>query len=119
MTDRAVVGALPPEARMRPYTSATAMRSGWCWEIPMREERHLGYVYASAFASDEEARAEFVQRFGIRGPTRVVHFRAGRRADFSVGNVAALGNAYGFVEPLERGASQTDVACSEEPDQRR
>jgi hypothetical protein len=62
---------------MRPYTT-TAMRSGWCWEIPQWHERHLGYVYCSAFASDEE----FVQRFGITGPTRIVHFSAGRRADF-------------------------------------
>ena len=35
------------------------------------------------------------------GDTRIVHFTSGRRRCGWVNNVCAIGNAYGFVEPLE------------------
>ena len=35
------------------------------------------------------------------GEPRTVRFRSGRHRDFWVGSVVGVGNAYGFVEPLE------------------
>lgn len=100
-TDRAVVGATQAERIPRPYTTATALDAGWYWEIPQWHERHLGYVYCSAFCSDERAERCLRAACPGLGKTRLIHFKAGRYEHFIKGNVAALGNAYGFVEPLE------------------
>lgn len=100
-TDRAWVATVPREGTVRPYTTAAAMDAGWCWSTPQLAEDHRGYVFASAFASPEEALAEMRRASPGMGEPRLLTFRAGRRAHFWRGNVVALGNAYGFVEPLE------------------
>ncbi len=100
-TDRAVVGHVPHGGKIKPYTLADSMQHGWCWGIPLRDSDHRGYVYSSAFCSDEEALAEMKRLNPEIGPTRLVKFCTGRRQHFWKGNVVAIGNAYGFVEPLE------------------
>ncbi|MBL8784309.1 MAG: tryptophan 7-halogenase, partial [Deltaproteobacteria bacterium] len=85
----------------RPYTTATTMQSGWCWQIPMRGEDHLGYVHASRFIDVDAAKAELAARFPGARDFKVVRFQSGRRRDFIHGNVVAIGNSYAFVEPLE------------------
>jgi tryptophan halogenase len=100
-TDRAVVGPVPHSGVVRPYTTAETMSSGWCWSTPQGDCDHRGYVFASAFQTPEEAEAEMRRANPGMGPARLVRFRAGRHAHFWKGNVVALGNAYGFVEPLE------------------
>jgi tryptophan halogenase len=100
-SDRALVGAAPHGGRLRPYTEARTLAAGWCWSIPQEEADHVGYVYASAFADPDRAADEIRRlRPGVEG-LREVRFRAGRREHFWRGNAVALGNAYGFVEPLE------------------
>lgn len=113
-TDRALVATAPAagdaseEQGLPPYTAADTWDAGWCWSIPQRggaegdgAEIHHGYVYASSFLDDDGAAAELARRWPDTGPPRRVVFRAGRHHHFVHGNVAALGNAYGFVEPLE------------------
>lgn len=100
-TDRAVVAPVPHGGRVRPYTKAETMRAGWCWSTPQEDADHRGYVFASAFQTPEEAEAEMRAANPGMGPARLVRFRAGRHEHFFQGNVVALGNAYGFVEPLE------------------
>jgi tryptophan halogenase len=69
-------------------------------------------VYSSRFISDEEALAEFRRKNPkIANEPRVVKFRSGRYARPWVGNVVAIGNSMGFVEPLEATAIQ--VICVE------
>jgi len=99
--DRAWVATVPREGTVRPYTTATAMDAGWCWSTPQLDEDHRGYVFASAFIDSDAARDEMRQKNPGMGAPRLVTFRAGRHACFWRGNVVALGNAYGFVEPLE------------------
>ncbi|MEA2695090.1 MAG: tryptophan 7-halogenase, partial [Acidobacteriota bacterium] len=99
--DRAVVAPVPHGGRVRPYTTAETMSAGWCWSTPQEDADHRGYVFASAFQTPEEAEAEMRAGNPGMGPARLVRFRAGRHEHFSKGNVVALGNAYGFVEPLE------------------
>ena len=77
------------------------MRHGWCWNIPQRDEDHIGYVFSTAFCSPDEAVAELRQKHPVIHDVRTVKFRSGRHEDFVKGNVAAIGNSYGFVEPLE------------------
>jgi tryptophan halogenase len=100
-TDRAWVATVPNAGAVRPYTLAETYDAGWCWSTPQAHEDHRGYVFCSAFASPGEALAEMRAKNPGMGEPRLVEFRAGRHAHFWRGNVVALGNAYGFVEPLE------------------
>lgn len=100
-TDRAVAFNVSHGGHIKPYTTARTMNSGWCWNIPMVEDDHLGYVFASSFCSDAEAVAEAKTVFPTMGEPRFVQFRSGRHEEMWRGNVAAIGNSYGFVEPLE------------------
>src|SRR4029450_6470411 len=60
-----------------------------------------GYVYSSGFIPDEQAEREFRTKNPKVGSTRVVKFVSGRYQRGWVKNVVAIGNASGFVEPLE------------------
>jgi tryptophan halogenase len=101
LCDSAVVGEVPQVGPIQPYTTAETMDAGWCWRIPIEGEDHRGYVYASSFLGKEEAEAEMRRK--NPGLANVWHlkFRSGRHEHFWKGNVVAVGNAYGFVEPLE------------------
>ncbi len=100
-TDSALAFNSPHAGKPRPYTTARTMQSGWCWNIPMVSDDHLGYVYSSAHCSDDQALAEAQAIWpDLKGP-RQVRFRSGRHDRAWIGNVYAIGNAYAFVEPLE------------------
>jgi tryptophan halogenase len=77
------------------------MDAGWCWRIEHEHQVVRGYVYSTAFISDEAAQAEFLRKNPKVQKTRIVRFTPGRRQRNWVGNVIAIGNASGFVEPLE------------------
>ncbi len=101
--DRAVIGGWQRgDEPIQPFTTAETMNHGWCWQIEHENFINRGYVYSSSFAGDEEALAEFLEKNPkvSTGP-RVVNFRSGRYERNWVGNVVAVGNASGFVEPLE------------------
>lgn len=100
-TDRAVVAQVKHEGSIRPFTTATAMSAGWCWRTPQVGADHRGYVYSHAFIDDAAAEAEMRAANPGMGRARIIRFRTGRHANAWLGNVVALGNAYGFVEPLE------------------
>ena len=100
--DRAVVGGWArTDEPIHPYTSCETMDSGWCWQIEHESRINRGYVYCSSFISDEQAEGEFRQKNPKVGPTRIVKFISGRYRECWVKNVVAIGNANGFVEPLE------------------
>jgi len=101
--DRAVVGGWDRSAGepIQPYTVAEGMNAGWCWRIDHEARINRGYVYSSAFVSDAEAEAEFRRKNPKVQATRLVMFRSGRYQRAWVKNVVAVGNAVGFVEPLE------------------
>jgi tryptophan halogenase len=100
-TDSAFFGNHPHDGTVKPYTTAHTMPNGWAWTIPQRDEDHMGYVFSSAYTTDEEAEADFRREYPGLGELRRVRFRSGRHSEFIKGNVAAIGNSYGFVEPLE------------------
>ena len=101
--DRAVVGGWDRTAAepVHPYTTAQTMDHGWSWQIEHERRVNRGYVYSSAFTTDAGAEAEFRRVNPRLTETRVLRFASGRRERAWVGNVVGIGNAYGFVEPLE------------------
>ena len=110
--DRAIVGGKERAGEPTyPYTVAETMDCGWCWQIELPQRINRGYVYSSRFISDEDAEREFRTKNPWIGPTRVVKYVTGRRARAWVGNVVAIGNACGFVEPLE--STALGVICGD------
>jgi tryptophan halogenase len=99
--DVAITAGRPRSGDLPPYATARTMRHGWCWEIPLLEGDHVGYVFSSAHCSAEEAEEEMSQSYPDMEGARMVRFRSGRHEEFWKGNVVAVGNAFGFVEPLE------------------
>ena len=99
--DRAIVANVPHGGHIKPFTTAETMNAGWCWNTPSVEDDHRGYVFSSQFLSDDEAAEEMRSKNPGMGDHRVIRFKTGRREHFWKGNVVAIGNSYGFVEPLE------------------
>ncbi len=100
-TDSAIAFNAPHDGKLKPYTTARTMEHGWCWNIPMVESDHLGYVFSSAHCSDDAALDEAKKLWPGLENERTVRFRSGRHDRMWVGNVFAIGNAFAFVEPLE------------------
>ena len=110
--ERAVVGGWDRQGEpILPYTTAETMDAGWCWQIEHEHRINRGYVYSPAFTSDADAEAEFRRKNPRVGPTRVVKFVSGRYERSWVKNVVAVGNASGFVEPLE--STSLSLICKE------
>jgi tryptophan halogenase len=110
--DRAVTGDWKrTDEPIHPYTTAETMDAGWCWRIEHVATVIRGYVYSSAHLGDDEAEAEFRRKNPRLSRTWRVKFRSGRYDRSWVKNVVAVGNASGFVEPLE--ATSLHCICIE------
>ncbi len=100
--DRAVIGPWKrTDEPIQPYTTAETMNAGWAWRIDHEDYVNRGYVYSSAFISDDEAEREFRQKNPRITNSQLVKFISGRYERSWVKNVVAIGNASSFVEPLE------------------
>ncbi len=87
-----------------PFTTSTALSSGWAWDIPLRDRRGLGYVYASQFIPDDVALAELIKLEGHHAkdlPIKQLRFQSGHRKISWKNNCIAIGLSSGFLEPLE------------------
>ncbi len=108
--DRAVAGGWQRSGEtLLPFTTAETMDNGWCWQIEHDQVVNRGYVYSSNAVSDDKAEEEFRRKNPKVTDTRVIGFTTGARRNTWAGNVVALGNAAGFVEPLE--ATNLAVIC--------
>jgi Tryptophan halogenase len=104
--NRAVALRVPREddTQMDPYTSATAMKAGWKWKIPLFRRDGTGYVYSDQYITPDEAEAELRAALGPVADDRPAHhirMRIGRNSRAWIGNCVAVGLSYAFVEPLE------------------
>ena len=108
LCDRALVMRIPHElyypGGVRPYTTATALSSGWAWETVLTTGRAVGYVHSSAHIDEDAAERELRAYEGAHCadlPIGTVHFRVGMRERAWVRNCLAIGLSGGFIEPLE------------------
>ena len=109
--DRAVAGGWKrTNEPILPYTTAETMNAGWAWQIEHEHHINRGYVYSSESISDEQAVEEFCRKNPLapREP-RLIKFRSGYYRRQWRENVVAIGNAGGFVEPLE--ATALMIVC--------
>ena len=108
LCDRAIAIPMPWEeevpSAINPYTTSTALKNGWSWDIPLHSRRGRGYVYSSRHASEDEAEAEFRQFIGdpdAKLTARHLRMKVGRLEKLWEKNCIALGLSGGFIEPLE------------------
>jgi tryptophan halogenase len=123
LNDRAIPLQLPhPDpTKIEPCTRAIALGAGWAWRVPLYSRVGTGYVYSSAFRSDDEARAEFIAHLRASGDlppdapepdSRVIKMRVGYTRQPWIKNCVAIGLSGGFVEPLEATAIYTIDAAA-------
>lgn len=100
--NRALPFHLQHQDKIELVTRATAMSSGWVWQIPLQERVGAGYVYNDQFITDEQAQQEVEQWLGVNiNPAKPISFEAGYYQQVWKKNVVAIGLASGFIEPLE------------------
>lgn len=108
--DRALAVQLPvaPDSRIASQTVATAHRAGWIWDIGLPTRRGIGCVYASAFLDDDAAAAvleDYCRAIAPETPApRLLRFQSAYRTRPWEANCLAIGQAAGFLEPLEASA---------------
>ena len=99
---------------MIPYTSSTALKNGWAWYTPIWSRVGNGYAYSDEFTTPEEALLEF-KEYLLSDKTPLdltkeevdslpffeLRMKAGYYKENVVKNVAGIGLASGFLEPLE------------------
>ncbi len=88
---------------LKPYTVATARRSGWTWNIPLQSRTGNGYVYSDMFETETDAveLLKDVVAGELLAEPRSLKFITGHRHSIWLKNCVAIGLASGFVEPLE------------------
>lgn len=93
---------LEEEEEIDPFTLAWALRAGWMWKIPTQERYGCGYVYSTAHAGPDEAKAEIETVLGRTiEPRADIRIDAGRLKCAWLGNCVAVGLSSSFLEPLE------------------
>ena len=102
--DSAVVMPTTVSDKIPVETTSTALSTGWCWKIPLRNRFGHGYVYSSGFISADDAETELRTHLGCLDadiPARHLKMNVGSLDQHWSHNCLALGLSQGFIEPLE------------------
>ncbi len=96
-----------PDTPIASHTISTAQDAGWIWDIGLQHRRGVGYVYASKYCTEAQARATLARYVGpaiADLSVRKIPIVSGHRTRFWQNNCVAVGLAAGFLEPLEASA---------------
>jgi 2-polyprenyl-6-methoxyphenol hydroxylase-like FAD-dependent oxidoreductase len=102
--DSAVVFPTSPQNVIDVQTTATALKNGWAWSIPLTNRVGNGYVFSSRYCSKDQAETEFRAHLGLLDSdiqARHLSFKVGRVTQHWAKNCLAVGLSQGFIEPLE------------------
>jgi tryptophan halogenase len=101
--DRALAVPCAHGGDFTPYTRSTARSAGWQWRIPLQHRIGNGYIFSSAFLSQDEAHDTLLANLdgAAQAEPRLLRFSPGRRDCSWRSNCVAIGLASGFLEPLE------------------
>ena len=93
-----------------PFTTATAMSSGWMWRIPVFGRHGNGYIYDNNFINAEQAKLEAEKHLGYEVEiAKNIKFEPGALDKPWIKNCMATGLAANFVEPLEASSIATSI----------
>ena len=103
VNDRAIFFRTKTKKKIKPYSHAITMNSGWLWVVDHSQGYSgNGYVFSSKYITDKEALKELEVKYKMKiKDYKTIPFKTGRKEKHWVGNVITIGNADGFVEPLE------------------
>lgn len=93
-----------PITEVVPATVIESGQGGWFWQIDTPEIRDIGYVFSSSHLTEEAAFAEFQQHCDgeiSQSDIGTYEFSSGYYEESWRANHVAIGNAGGFVEPIQ------------------
>lgn len=92
-----------PGQDIEPYTTCTALKSGWSWKIPTQDRYGNGYVFSDNYINSDQALNEISSSINknIEKVARDIKFEAGKLEKFWCKNVVSVGLCGSFAEPLE------------------
>lgn len=100
--DSALAFFLPPQDTINSYTTATAMKYGWMWQIPLQHRVGCGYIYDSSLIDEHQAKQEIEQELQTEiEVVKLFKFNPGCYEKTWIKNCIAIGISTGFTEPLE------------------
>jgi len=93
-----------------PYTTATAMTSGWMFNIPVWDRTGNGYIFDSDLITKEKAQEEVEKKLKSKIEVRKqINFDPGYLEKSWIKNCFAVGLSANFVEPLEASSIGTSI----------
>ena len=93
-----------------PYTTATAMTSGWMFSIPVWDRTGNGYIFDSDLITKEKAQEEVEKKLKSKIEVRKqINFDPGYLEKSWIKNCFAVGLSANFVEPLEASSIGTSI----------
>ena len=98
--DRMLSGSTNAVTDPPSVTRIVAADAGWLFQVPLADRNRIGYVYSSAFISDDAAAAELQRAAGAIADPELGKWKPGRRERFWVNNCVVLGAGAAELEPL-------------------
>ena len=93
-----------------PYTTATAMKAGWMFSIPVWGRTGNGYIFDSDIITKEQAHEEVEKKLQKDVEVRKqINFDPGYLEKSWIKNCFAVGLSANFVEPLEASSIGTSI----------